>query len=857
MCMLGQTQKRAVSGSTLGPNPSVLPGRLTKGATVPYSRKSEDTSTSEAAPIPHHTTLNPRVTATISKYLQNPKKGSRERLEKFIAKEVSYEERAANEQPAPRRPDLLLAAPGCAAHDPAGVPEALRGRRRWMGTRFKPRKGQPGKLDKPPYRVVEGQPIIKADKTNPANWSTYRDALAAYERGAVDAIGYVVTDGDPEYVVDQDDVVDPLTGEIDGTASEIVHTLDSYTEVSCSGRGVHTVAQGKKPDFAKCKTNALGFGVEVYDSARFVVLTGRRISGRTTVEDRQRELDELCRRLWPEKPKASPKSTRRGRRRRLRKRVGESDPREGVGVDDRELLERARRSRTGAKFRALYDAGDTTGYASASEADYGLLNMLIFWTAGDGERIARLFEASALYRGKEKHRDYVRRSVDAALASYSGSFYRPRAVRDTANETDQDHILDDPLAPYLGVLLDPSRWTGKRSASAFKAYAALVILADECGIVDDDGNLRIGCDTRRLAEVAGMTKETLSRSALPYLMQEMKLLGWKRGNGAEAGVFVLKNRGSTTHANKVTTHFIGVSSAPPEITLEILRMFIRMRYGHAKNATLLRLGMPAMFVAIALAADGLRSGGYTLEEIAERTGRRARVLDSPNKKDTPMKCLKAAGIIQQHRDGTYSLADGFMSRYEQHLELSGITYSERAQRYRHEEDRRRRDAEIPTDKRRRKLRGKEHMRRVQERNRKQAREQWIEEQRQKVGTTATTFLDDELKGVQAVTFAALKRRWLERGGAMDDLWRAIHFGPWHKYRESDGGMCVARDPDADSEATPELPKPKPKPREAKPPHGKDGGESPPTGQIGRVERLTYEGMSPRLARAEVLGEEVF
>jgi hypothetical protein len=157
-----------VSGSTLGPNPSVLPARLTKGATLAHSRRPEDTSNGEPTNRTSATNLNPEFTSETSKNLQILKKSPRERLEKFIAK-VSYEERAANEQPAPPRSDLLLAALGGAAHDPAGVPEALRGRRRWMGTRFEPRKGQPGKFDKPPYRVVEGQPVIKADTTNPAN----------------------------------------------------------------------------------------------------------------------------------------------------------------------------------------------------------------------------------------------------------------------------------------------------------------------------------------------------------------------------------------------------------------------------------------------------------------------------------------------------------------------------------------------------------------------------------------------------------------------------------------------------------------------------------------------------------------
>src|SRR5215203_5066906 len=92
------------------------------------------------------------------------------------------------------------------------IPEALRSMRRWMGTRFERRKD--GKTDKPPYRVQAGQRVIKADKTDPENWATHAEAMAAYERGDVDAVGFVFTKADPFFVVDLDGVIDRDTGEI-------------------------------------------------------------------------------------------------------------------------------------------------------------------------------------------------------------------------------------------------------------------------------------------------------------------------------------------------------------------------------------------------------------------------------------------------------------------------------------------------------------------------------------------------------------------------------------------------------------------------------------------------------------------
>src|SRR5829696_660271 len=331
------------------------------------------------------------------------------------------------------------------------VPDELKRRRCWMGTRPRPRQGQPEKLDKPPYRVVPGKPVCKADKTDSENWATFTEALDALKRGVVDAIGYVFTVDDPYHVIDLDDCVDPDTGEIDPIAAGIIHACrGTYVELSYSGEGVHIVGVGNKPDFAGCKSRTLGITVEVYDSASFVVPTGQRIGEGVAALDRQGELNDLCRKLWPRSDRAR---ERQGQRSHKRQGERQGDPLrddpEPVDLSDTELLERARHARSGAKFRRLFDAGDTSGYASASEADYALLNSLVFWTAADRERIMRLFTESALYRGsgKEgKHRDYVRRSVDKALASYVGPFYKPKAVSKARREAREDASeTTDPL----------------------------------------------------------------------------------------------------------------------------------------------------------------------------------------------------------------------------------------------------------------------------------------------------------------------------------------------------------------------------------------------------------------------------
>jgi putative DNA primase/helicase len=580
------------------------------------------------------------------------------------------------------------------------MPEVLRSRPRWMGTRFVVRKD--GNKDKPPYRVVSGLPVIKADKTNPDNWSTYSEALAAYTSGQVDAIGYVFTDDDPDFVADLDGVVDRDTGEIHPAAAEVIHALNSYTELSCSGTGVHVIGHGTKPEYAGCKSSKLGFDIEVYDSARFVVMTGERMTDALGPKDRQDELLSLCRKLWPKSQKL------------YSRRSAHPAP---VGLEDQELLGRARRSSTGAKFRRLYDAGDTAGYASASEADFSLLNMLIFWTAGERGQIMRLFEASALYRGKDKHRDYVRRSVDNALGSYVGSFYKPRRVKKARQ--DAPSAQADPLTPYLELLLNPPLWGGRKGASGYKTYAALVIRAAEDGIVDDQGNLRIGCDMRTLAEIAGTRQATVCESGLPYLVQEMKLVRWRRGKGRQASALVLLNpENHVNRINKVSTQFIDTVSDTPKHALERLRLLIRMRRGRDKRTKLLRLGMPAMFVAIALTTS--RRRGQNITELVERTGRSKTDLKSV------LKRLKEASIVREVSRGVYRLTDDFQAQYERELQQSGIARVERVQRRQHELDRARRDEKIPEDKQPTPLRGRDQVRRIMERKRKEAGDQGTE-----------------------------------------------------------------------------------------------------------------------------------
>jgi len=554
----------------------------------------------------------------------------------------------------------------------------------WMGVIFEEKPD--GKLNKPPCRIKGGR-ARKADKTNPKNHCTFAEAAAALEAGVVDAIGFVFTAGDPCTVVDLDGVLND--GELDADAADIVADFETYWEISCSSTGLHAVVLGEKPG-TRCRKG----NVEIYDGrsgARFMVMTGNVLGDRKTVRNCQGELDALYKRLFPE-PK-----------RKIDDRASISHD-----LEDTELLERARASRTGTKFCKLFDRGDTSSYESHSSADFALINTLIFWTGGDAERIERLFEQSALYRPRGKHRGYVARSVKSCLERYSGSYYQPRAVREQP-EPKQEDIL----APYLALLADPSQWKGQKEATAYKAYAALFLMAVEDGVATgkEQDVLRIGADVRRLAERCGANRVTLQRSTLPYLWKERKLIEWRPGKGRQAGEFILKKQKLTpeaTNKGKHTTVYTFIGSTQSE-SLNALAQLIRMRSGVSRTGetrkpqdpetatrqdkirelgkfeTVSRLGPVAMFCLVVLIGS---KRGLPLPEIAERTGRRK---DNIRR---VMRKLVDAGISEESHGDFFTLASDFWKAYKQSLIKTGIRRAEVRQKQAHDRERRDRDARL-------------------------------------------------------------------------------------------------------------------------------------------------------------------
>jgi hypothetical protein len=277
--------------------------------------------------------------------------------------------------------------------------------RQWLCWRIEEREGKPTKV---PYSPLTGK---KASATDSGTWASYSEAVEAYREHGYGGIGLVFSEDDPFCGVDLDDCLNPKTGEIEAWAQEIIEELDSYTEVSPSGRGVHVLVRGELPPGRNRKGK-----FEAYDKGRYFTVTGRHLDGTPkTIENRQEQLRSVVRRVLGE-PESS-----NGHKASNFEFVSE--------LSDEEIVEKASTADNGEKFRLLW-AGDNSGYASRSEADLALCSHLMFWTGGDPGRVDELFRQSGLYRKKWDERHYsdgrtygqatIQKALEGAAEFYTG-----------------------------------------------------------------------------------------------------------------------------------------------------------------------------------------------------------------------------------------------------------------------------------------------------------------------------------------------------------------------------------------------------------------------------------------------------
>jgi hypothetical protein len=356
------------------------------------------------------------------------------------------------------------------------------------------------KLNKIP---IDPQTLNNADTTDPTTWGTFEQCVAAlpvaleeweqagyywppkegepapptkYRGGG---LGFVFTENDPYAGIDRDHCVDRDTAAIEPWAQAHIDRLNSYTEITPSGTGVHTLVQGDLPPKGRKKGP-----VEMYAYARFFTMTGWHVPGTPrTIEQRQDELTAFHRAIF---------GTPQGTHQHGPAPQAASTPL----LDDAVLLDKARAAKkgVGAKFSTLF-AGDWSGYPSQSEADLALCIRLAFWTQ-DATQIDRLFRQSGLMRDKwdEERVDetYGERTIAEALARQT-EHYAPRHRTGVLMTGAVQHAQYGPDMTRNGSTAAPAP-----SSTGGKAIRATIRLDTELSRWTDEGEAALRTLTKKV-----------------------------------------------------------------------------------------------------------------------------------------------------------------------------------------------------------------------------------------------------------------------------------------------------------------------------------------------------------------------
>lgn len=254
-----------------------------------------------------------------------------------------------------------------------------------------------GRMRKPPVNPHSGR---LADVTDPTTWGTYCQALERQFTDDCPGVGFVLTEAGGLVGIDLDDCID-ARGEISDEAMAIVLTMDSYTERSPSGTGLHILVKATMPGPSVIVGN-----VEVYGAGHYLTYTGALLTWHYSIlEARQTEVTTLYKALRKERAQG-----------------GDQPTAQAASLDDLKILDLMLRSKIGPQAAGLL-RGDVSSYPSPSEADFRLCLYAAFYTgdAAQIDRIAHLTSLPHIVDGKwdrERHGPtYGAMTIEKALAT--------------------------------------------------------------------------------------------------------------------------------------------------------------------------------------------------------------------------------------------------------------------------------------------------------------------------------------------------------------------------------------------------------------------------------------------------------
>lgn len=312
----------------------------------------------------------------------------------------------------------------------ANIPEEMKRQKNWVAWILKQNRNNPARMDKIPVNAVTKE---FAQSDNPDTWCKFEIALEYAIKHKLNGIGFMLR---PPFVgVDIDHCIDEQ-GKMSPLAQEIVDKLNTYTEISPSGTGLHLFCKGELPPKDRKNTD---LGLEVYAEGRFLTFTANRIPS-TPIEsaDRAEEI-KFIHSTYLAKPEV-PKKERTATMPTI--------------LAESEIIVKAISGKNGDKFNDLHNGNWQPYYSSQSEADLGFCNSLAFWAGADSQMMDSIFRQSGLYRDKwdKKHfsngQTYGESVISKAIRDcnevYTKQAKASEKVKEKKDEVPVEEVLSGP-----------------------------------------------------------------------------------------------------------------------------------------------------------------------------------------------------------------------------------------------------------------------------------------------------------------------------------------------------------------------------------------------------------------------------
>ena len=284
------------------------------------------------------------------------------------------------------------------------IPLELKQLPHWVGWKYMQRPGEDHKR-KVPINAMDGQP---AKSNDPTTWCDFDTACLGKECFGLDGIGFMFS-GDGIFGIDIDHCYDPETQELDPAAAEIIETVQSYTELSPSGTGIHILCKGVLPEGRKRRG-----AVEMYSTLRYFTVTGNQFGLEYPFSDCTERVAVMHRKYLGEEETAA------GAQKAALTMPAGRGTNADMSVDA--ILRRMFDSKHGQKLQDLYNGSWERygiGDGSQSSADQAFCNTLAFWCRCDAALMDAIFRRSGLYRQKwDKRRGaktYGQITIDRAI----------------------------------------------------------------------------------------------------------------------------------------------------------------------------------------------------------------------------------------------------------------------------------------------------------------------------------------------------------------------------------------------------------------------------------------------------------